>query len=53
MKRQMTEAEAYRDYQQYCDTHKPTKQDPLRTFSGWLDKFNVEIVDLTEDEARA
>lgn len=49
MRRQMTEAEAYHNYECYCDTHKATKADPLRTFAGWLDKFNVEVVDL-EDE---
>lgn len=26
-------------YEAYTKTHVPTKADPLRTFSGWIEKF--------------
>lgn len=41
----MTEAEAYKAYQEYTQKHVPTKADPLRTFSGWLMQNLILLTD--------
>lgn len=45
--KELTENEAYRQYQEYAKSHKPTPKDLLRTFSGWLIQFKVKLVEET------
>ena len=37
--------EAYELYEAYAKTHVATEADPLRTFSGWLYKQSIQLVD--------
>jgi hypothetical protein len=41
----MTQDRAYRAYGNYAKTHRATTANPLRTFSGWLQQMNVQIVE--------
>jgi hypothetical protein len=41
----LTSEVAYNRYEDYARKHKATNADPLRTYSGWLHQFQVELVD--------
>lgn len=41
--RKMELDKAYAEYEKYARTHRPTKSDPLRTFSGWLQQNNIQV----------
>jgi hypothetical protein len=51
MKINPDEDEVYKKYQEYARTHKATKKNPLRTYSGWLHMNKIRIFDLREVRA--
>jgi hypothetical protein len=44
IKRKMDIEEAYRKYQEYCETFPPQRW-PMFTFSGWLGHYRIELID--------